>query len=125
MFVLISNQKIDAIVAFQLYRNKYVSEKPFNDIKPQLDLRRTLVSSQKIMEGKLLIQFIALLYLSYTKKKMQDENLISSYSMQSLLDPLDVIDCVHIPCKQLHCGELREKQKKIYEKLSFSLPSSL
>jgi transposase len=124
-FALISNQKMDAIEALQLYRNKDVVEKAFNDLKDRLGMRRTLVSSQKSLEGKLFIQFIALIYISYIKKKMQDGNLFSSYSIQSLLDTLDVIDCVQMPGKRLRCGELLEKQKVIYEKLGFSPPSSL
>lgn len=124
-FALISNQKMDAIEALQLYRNKDVVEKAFNDLKDRLGMRRTLVSSQKSLEGKLFVQFIALIYVSYIKKKMQDGNLFSSYSIQSLLDTLDVIDCVQMPGKRLRCGELLEKQKVIYEKLGFSPPSSL
>jgi transposase len=124
-FALISNQKMDAIEALQLYRNKDVVEKAFNDLKNRLGMRRTLVSSQKSLEGKLFVLFIALIYVSYIKKKMQDENLLSSYSIQSLLDTLDVIDCVQMPGKRLRCGELLEKQKVIYEKLGFSPPSSL
>ena len=88
-------------------------------------MSRTLVSSLMCLEGKLLVQFIALIYVSYIKKKMQDGNLFSSYSIQSLLDTLDVIDCVQMPGKRLRCGELLEKQKVIYEKLGFSPPSSL
>ncbi len=124
-FALISNQKMDAIEALQLYRNKDVVEKAFNDLKDRLGMRRTLVSSQKSLEGKLFIQFIALIYLSYIKKKMQDENLFSSYSIQSLLDTLDIIDCVQMPGKRLRCGELLDKQKVIYKKLGFSPPFSL
>lgn len=124
-FALVSNQKMDAIEALQLYRNKDVVEKAFNDLKDRLGMRRTLVSSQKSLEGKLFVQFIALIYMSYIKKKMQDGNLFSSYSIQSLLDTLDVIDCVQMPGKRLRCGELLEKQKVIYEKLGFSPPSSL
>ena len=116
---------MDAIEALQLYRNKDVVEKAFNDLKDRLGMRRTLVSSQKSLEGKLFVQFIALIYVSYIKKKMQDGNLFSSYSIQSLLDTLDVIDCVQMPGKRLRCGELLEKQKVIYEKLGFSPPSSL
>jgi len=99
-FALISNQKMDAIEALQLYRNKDVVEKAFNDLKDRLGMRRTLVSSQKSLEGKLFVQFIALIYMSYIKKKMQDENLFSSYSIQNLLDTLDVIDCVQIDAWQ-------------------------
>ena len=124
-FALISNQKMDAIEALQLYRNKDVVEKAFNDLKDRLGMRRTLVSSQKSLEGKLFVQFIALIYISYIKKKMQEENLFTSYSIQSLLDTLDVIDCVRMPGKRLRCGEILEKQKVIYEKLGFSPPSSL
>ncbi len=38
-------------------------------------MRLTLVSSEKSLEGKLFVEFIALIYLSYIKKRMQDAGL--------------------------------------------------
>ena len=41
-FALVSNQKMDAIEALQLYRNKDVVEKAFNDLKDRLGMSRLI-----------------------------------------------------------------------------------
>ena len=52
-----------------------------------------MVSSETSLSGKLFVEFIALIYLSYIKKQMQDNNLFKDYTMQQVLDKLDVIEC--------------------------------
>lgn len=47
---------------------KVLVEKAFGDIKEQLNMRRTFVSSERGLEGKLIVGFIALIYLPYIKK---------------------------------------------------------
>ena len=49
-FTLLSNEKMDAMTALQLYRNKDIVEKAFGNIKDRLNLRRLLVSSEKSLE---------------------------------------------------------------------------
>ena len=67
-FALLSNEKMDVITALELYRNKEHIEKAFGNIKDRLNLRRLLVSSEKSLDGKLCVAFVALIYLSYHKK---------------------------------------------------------
>jgi len=74
-FTLLSNEKMDAMPALQLYRNKDLIEKAFGNIKDRLNLRRLLVSSEKSLDGKLFVAFVALQYLSYIKKQMQEAGL--------------------------------------------------
>ncbi len=69
-FVLISNEVKDPIKALELYRTRDVVEKAFGNLKERLNCRRTLVSSDRSLEGKLFVEFIALIYLSYIKSKM-------------------------------------------------------
>ncbi|HWQ64896.1 MAG TPA: transposase, partial [Methanospirillum sp.] len=62
-FALITNETMDAVTALELYRNKDVVEKAFGNLKERLNMRRTLVSSEQSLDGKLFIQFVALIYL--------------------------------------------------------------
>lgn len=64
-FVLLTNEKMDVKQALELYRNKDVVEKAFGNLKERLSMRRLLVSSEQSLDGKLFIQFIALIYVSY------------------------------------------------------------
>ncbi|HQE49807.1 MAG TPA: IS1634 family transposase [Fervidobacterium sp.] len=124
-FVLISNETMDAITALEIYRNKDVVEKAFGNLKERLNVRRTLVSSEQSLNGKLFTEFIALIYLSYIKKQMQNKNLFKEYTIQSLLDKLDVIECFEQPGQRLRIGEILEKQKQIYYDLGVEPPASL
>ena len=71
-FALISNEVKDSIEALELYRTRDVVEKAFGNIKDRLNGRRTIVSSEQSLNGKLFVQFVALIFLSYVKKQMQD-----------------------------------------------------
>jgi len=88
-------------------------------------MRLTLVSSEKSLEGKLFVEFIALIYLSYIKKRMQDAGLFKNYTLQSALDKLDIIECFEHPGQKLLVGEVLEKQKQIYAALGVPPPTSL
>ena len=122
-FVLLSNEKMHARRALEIYRNKDVVEKAFGNLKERLNMRRLLVSSEQSLDGKLFVAFIALIYLSYIKKQMQDKKLYKNYTLWSLLDKLDVIECFEYAGKKLRVGELLEKQKEIYAALGVEAPS--
>ena len=116
-FVLISNEVKDPVTALSLYRMRDIVEKAFWNIKERLNLRRTLTSSESALEGKLFVEFVALIFLSYIKKKMEDAGLFSRYTMHELLDELDVIECFTEPGKAPIQGEVLKKQEQIYRDL--------
>ena len=122
-FVLMSNGIKDPVEAIKIYRNKDLIEKSFGNLKERLDMRRMSVASEENFEGKLFVQFVALELLSYIKKKMDDHGLFKSYTMQSLLDELDIIEYYHQPGKKPHLSEITEKQRKLYEYMDVEVPS--
>ena len=112
---LVSNDIKDPIEALSVYRLKDLVEKAFGDLKERLNMRRTSVSSSENLDGKLFVQFLALIYLSYIKKAMSDHSLFSKYTLQELLDELDVIERFQRPGQRPHIGEMTSKQKELYE----------
>ncbi len=124
-FAMISNEKMDAITALEIYRNKDVVEKAFGNLKERLNMRRTLVSSEQSLDGKLFVEFIALIYLSYIKKQMQVHDLFKNYTLQGVFDKLDVIECFENLGQELRVGEVLEKQKSLYVDLGVTPPTSL
>jgi len=124
-FALITNKTMDAVTALDLYRNKDVVEKAFGNLKERLNMRRALVSSEQSLEGKLFVQFVALIYLSYIKKQMQVKDLLKDYTLSCLLDKLDVIECFEQPGRSLRVGEVLEKQEQLYHDLGVVPPTSL
>lgn len=113
-FALLSNEIKDPITALKIYRTRDVVEKAFGNMKDRLNLKRTLVSSDLALEGKLFVEFIALIYLSYIKMKMEENNLFKTYTMSELLDELDVIECFVQPNKEPILGEVTKKQEQIF-----------
>jgi len=77
-------------------------------------MRRTSVSSEENLEGKLFVQFIALIYLSYIKKSMSDHDLFRNCTMQELLDQLDLIERFEQPGHRPRIGEMTKQQQALY-----------
>lgn len=123
-FALITNEKMDAFTALHLYRMKDIVEKAFSNIKDRLNMRRLLAKSEKNLDGKIFTEFVALILISHLDHKMKETNLYKRYSMQQLLDKLDVLECFEDENRKLRIGELLNKQAEIYEALGVSLPTS-
>jgi len=124
-FVLLSNEVREPIAALEIYRNKDLVEKAFGNLKERLNFNRTAVSSDQSLDGKLFVEFIALIFLSYLKKKMQEANLFKKYTMHELLDELDIIECFEYPGYDLRVGEATKKQIELYEAMGIAPPTSL
>lgn len=122
-FALLSNSIQDPVEALKTYRTKDLIEKAFGNLKERLNMRRMAVASEENVECKLFIQFVALIYLSYIKKAMDDHTLFKTYTMQELLDELDIIEWYQQPGRQHHLGEMTNKQKKLYQYMGVEKPS--
>ena len=122
-FALLSNGIKDPVEALRIYRLKDLLEKGFGNLKERLSMRRMSVASEENFEGKLFIQFVALTLQSYIKKQMDEHGLYKNYTMQSLLDELDIIECYQQPGKQQHLSEITEKQRKLYEYMKVDIPT--
>jgi transposase len=122
-FSLISNELKDPAEALKIYRNKDLVEKAFSNIKERLDCRRLSVSSELSLDGKLFVEFIALIYLSYIKKQMHDQKLFKDYTIQGVIDKFDLIECFERPGCEMRVGEMTEAQKNLYSLMGVNPPS--
>ncbi len=104
-FALLSNEIKDPLRALQVYRNKDMVEKAFDNLKERLNLRLMAVSSEQSLDGKLFVRFIALIYVSYITQKMQHHHLLKQYTLQDVLDELDLIECFKASGQKLRFGE--------------------
>jgi transposase len=111
--------------ALSIYRNKDLVEKAFENLKGRLNLHRLAVSSEQSLDGKLFVQFVSLIYLSYITRKMQENNLFKDYTLQELLDDLDIIECFEVPGQKLQLGEITKNQMDLFSKLGATPPASL
>jgi transposase len=124
-FTLVSNEIKDPFEALAIYRNKDLVEKAFGNLKERLNLRRLEVSSEASLDGKLFVEFIALIYLSYIKKQMHDAELFKKFTMQQLLDEFDVIECFEHPGHEMRIGEVTKRQIELYGAMGIEPPTSL
>lgn len=120
---LLSNGIKDPVQAIRIYRYKDLIEKSFGNLKERLDMRRMSVESSENFEGKLFVQFVALQLLSYIKKQMDENGLFANYTMQSLLDELDIIEYYQQPGRAHHLSEITERQRKFYELMQVDCPT--
>ena len=91
-FVLLSNEIKDPKQALWIYRNKDVVEKAFSNLKNRLNMRRPNVQSEESLEGKLFVQFVALMLVSYIHKQMKKHALYKNWTLQEVLDELDAVE---------------------------------
>lgn len=122
-FALLSNEISEPFEALSLYRSKDIVEKGFGNLKERLNFRRMQVSSELSLNGKLFVEFVALIYLSYVKKKMQNANLFEKWTLQGLLDELDTIELFEAPEHGRILDEITKKQAEIYTALDIKIPS--
>ena len=88
---LLSNGIKAPIEALQIYREKDVVEKCFDDLKNQLDMKRLRIHSSSTMEGRLFVQFIALIYISALRRKMRLSSLLNKYTVTELFQEMETL----------------------------------
>jgi transposase len=124
-FALLSNDIKDSVAAIEVYRRKDMIEKAFDNLKERLEMRRTVVHSDQVLSGKFFLQFLALIYISYIHKHMRDNNLYQNYTMQSLLDSVDVIERYDYDGQRYHCSEITKKQQNLFPCFGVTPPTTL
>ncbi|HAV10214.1 MAG TPA: transposase, partial [Dehalococcoidia bacterium] len=123
-YVLLTNDIKDPVEALQVYRNKDSVEKCFDDLKNQLDMKRLRVHSSPAMDGRLFVQFIALIYMSALRKKMKETGLIDKYTVQELLLEMETLTQVRYSGKYGQIlTEITKPQRLIMERLKVSAPT--
>ncbi|MEN6411842.1 MAG: hypothetical protein ABFC84_03625 [Veillonellales bacterium] len=115
----------DPIEALQVYRDKDIVEKCFDDLKNGLDMKRLRMHTIETVDGRLFVQFIALLFISALRKEMRESRLIESYTIREFLFEMDP------PTKIRYAGkygqrltEVTKTQREILELLKIDLPVS-
>ena len=120
---ILSNAIKDPIEALRVYRDKDVVEKCFDDLKNQLDMKRLRMHSSAAVNGRLFVQFIALIYVSALRKEMRDSGLIKQYTVRELLQEMDTLTKIKYSGKYGHIlTEVTKQQREILKCLNIDLP---
>ena len=112
----------DPVETLQIYRDKDVVEKCFDDLKNQLDMKRLRMHSSAAVNGRLFVQFIALIYISALRKEMRASGLIKQYTVRELLQEMETLTKITYTGKYGHIiTELTKQQKEILGCLNIEL----
>jgi transposase len=122
-FALLSNKTKDPLEALRIYRDKDVVEKSFDDLKNQLDMKRLRMHSSRATDGRLFVQFIALILMSALRKEMRKSDLIKHYTARELLKEMGTLTKITYAGKYGHIlTEVTKPQRKILTDLKIVLP---
>jgi hypothetical protein len=120
---LLTNSIKDPIEALQIYRDKDVVEKSFDDLKNQLDMKRLRMHSSATVDGRLFVQFIALIYMSALRKEMRMTGLLERYTVRELLQEMETLTKVKYSGKYRDIlTEVTKQQREILKSLNIELP---
>jgi len=98
-------------------------EKCFDDLKNQLNMKRLRMHSSATVDGRLFVQFIALIYISALLREMRKSTLIERYTVRELLQEMNTLTKVKYSGKYGHIlTEMTKPQREILEGLSIQFP---
>jgi len=121
---LLTNVIKDPVEALQVYRNKDVVEKCFDDLKNQLDMKRLRMHSSAAVDGRLFVQFIALIYMSALRRDMRKSKLIEKYTVRELLEEMETLTKVKYSGKYGYIiTEVTKPQREILKALDIEITS--
>lgn len=119
---LLTNSIKNPVEALQIYRDKDVVEKSFDDLKNQLDMKRLRMHSSATVDGRFFIQFIALIYMSALRREMRKTGLIERYTVRELLQEMETLTKVKYSGKYGHIlTEVTKQQREILKSLNIQL----
>jgi len=122
---LLSSGIKDPIEAMQVYRDKDSVEKCFDDLKNSLDMKRLRMHSSSTVDGRLFVQFIALILVSALRKQMRNTGLIEQYTVQEMLREMETLTKVNYSGKYGHImTELTKHQRQILSSLEIPIPGA-
>jgi len=120
---LLSSSIKDPIEAMQVYRDKDAVEKCFDDLKNCLDMKRLRMHSSSTVDGRIFVQFIALILISALRKQMRTTKLIEQYTVREMLREMETLNKVKYSGKYGHImTELSKTQRQIFNALDIPIP---
>lgn len=115
-FALLTTHIKDPVEALQVYREKDVVEKCFDDLKNGLDMKRIRMHTSKAMDSRLFIQFLSLIFVSQIRKNLRKHDLINKFTVRGLMNELESLTEIKFSGKygQMQ-SEMTKTQREILE----------
>jgi transposase len=90
-FCILSNKVKDANEALGIYRKRDVVENCFDDLKNHLDMKRLRVHSAAAMDGRLFLQFLALIFISSIRATIQKDEKLKYLTVREVMEEMETL----------------------------------
>jgi len=89
--LLTNNVALDSLEVLEVYRRKEVVECCFDDLKNSLDMKRLRVHSSLAMDGRLFVQFLALILLSQIRVVAKNSETLRHLSAREIMEAMESV----------------------------------
>ncbi|WP_446454133.1 IS1634 family transposase [Tuanshanicoccus yangjingiae] len=121
-FVLMSSFKKGVWEILSLYRNKELIEDAFHNLKDRLNMRRLRVASESGLEGKVFVQFVALILQAQLKQTLEQSTLNKEYTIEAFLSELNRVDLLKVKEIGNTVSEVTGSLAELFEKTGIPVP---
>ena len=121
--ILLSNKRFDGKEVLRLYRRKDVIEKFFDNMKHDIERKRLRIHTQETFEGRLFLDFLALIIYSRISSVMREEGINKDLSVQELMYELKKIKLIRLGTKKMIVTEVSKRQRELFRSFKIPLPA--
>ena len=90
-FCILSNKIKTADEALRIYRDKDVVENCFDDLKNHMDMKRIRVHTAPAMDGRLFLQFLALIYVSSIRIEIKKDEKLKYFTVRKVMEEMETL----------------------------------
>jgi transposase len=120
--ILLGNRTMDGEEILHLYRRKDAVEKFFDAGKHELERKRLRIHTQETFEGRLFLDFVALILYAWISNIMRREGINKVLSVQELMYELKKIQLIHLGEKKTVITEVSKRQRDLFQAFKIELP---
>ena len=122
MILITSKENQDPSRLLDIYVQKDVVEKCFDNMKNELDENRLRVSTRESFSGRLFVTFLSLILRMYLSTKSNKSGLSRDFAVPEIISKLKLIRKVQTQ-NGFFISEISKKQRDIFQKLGVEVPS--
>ena len=123
-FCILSNKIKTAEEVLSVYRNKDVVENCFDDLKNHLDMKRLRVHTAAAMDGRLFLQFLALIYISSIRTTIQTDKKLKYMTIREAMEEMETLAKIKYSNRYGQVfTETTKIQRRILEVFGVQLPA--
>jgi transposase len=123
IMILLSNRAMDGKELLYLYRRKDTVEKFFDVVKHDLERKRLRIHTQETFEGRLFLDFIALVIYSWISAVMRRKEINKDLSVQELMYELKKIKRIQLGEKKTIITEVSKRQRELFKSFEIEPPN--